>query len=252
VLVRDTSYAGGYDAVGNIVSYVITDGSGNVSTTQITHTRLDGYKRGDTVTTKVAPNGVAAATSSGTTYDSNGDMVRTDTTSAMGAVTSHEQHNDLSGRVLQSKDGDMVVNRLVVGGRTYAVWQGQEAVAVAPMQAHAMFRPMLQMIADPGLEPGGGGGDDGAIDYVGLVTGLYWSLLGRAPDAGGLDFWVGAMKNGLTIDQVAVVGTKCSFKSFWHGSFAWDSGNLSVSGCQCHSNRQIRRDESWAVAGSHG
>jgi len=35
VLVQDTSYAGGYDALGNVLSYTITDGTGNVSVTKV-------------------------------------------------------------------------------------------------------------------------------------------------------------------------------------------------------------------------
>lgn len=47
-----------------------------------------------------------------------------------------------------------------------------------------------------------------------VVTGLYQSLLNRAPDSGGLAAWVGALQNGATIEQVtaAIAGSPEFFK----------------------------------------
>jgi YD repeat-containing protein len=194
VLLRETDYTGGYDAAGNVLSYTITDGSGNQSTTQISQTVSNGYQRDGAVTTKVASNGVAVSTRSSYSYDSNGNLVRTDSTSALGAVTTHEQDNDLSGHVLQTKDGDMVVNRLVVGGRTYAVWQGQEVAAVAPMRARTMMRAAMMEVSTASVMDG--------EDFVAEVTDVYWSLLHRAPDPGGLAFWVDGMEHGLTLENL--------------------------------------------------
>lgn len=190
VLVKDTSYAGGYDAVGNVLSYTITDATGNISASQIAMVKNDGYKRASLVTVRTAPSGVAVSVSSAYSYDANGVLARTDTTSALGAVATSKQYTDLSGYVLQTNDGSTVVNRLVVAGRTYTAWQGQEAtVAVAPrMMMRAMsFSAMAEVSS---LDAAGG-------DPTAEITTIYWTLLNRAPDSAGLAFWVDMVNSGL-------------------------------------------------------
>jgi hypothetical protein len=44
----------------------------------------------------------------------------------------------------------------------------------------------------------------GALDNTAFVTLLYGNVLGRAPDAGGLAGWVGALDGGMTRGQVLV------------------------------------------------
>ncbi len=186
VLLRDTSYVGGYDAAGNVLSYVITDENG-VATTTVSRVLLDDYRRTATTTTKVAPNGVAAVTSSTYAYDRNGQLAGVNTTSALGAVRSRQMHNDLNGNVLQTKDGDVITNRLVIDGRTYASWQGSATAAVWASSLTTMS----------------------GADIAG-ITALYQELLKRPPDQAGLEFWIGAMERGATLDDIreAIMSTE--------------------------------------------
>ncbi|MFL6676160.1 MAG: transglycosylase SLT domain-containing protein [Massilia sp.] len=163
-LLQDTNYAGGYDAVGNALSYKFIDANGSVGTTSVSLVRQDGYRRTGTTTTKVAPNGVAAVTRVAYTYDTAGSLVHIDTVSAKGEVASRDLFNDLSGHILQTKDGDQVINRLVVDGHVYATWAGQGATS----QNHTMLA--LEFEGDGGDGGGGGGGDyggGGGGDYGG-------------------------------------------------------------------------------------
>ena len=170
VLVQDTSYAGGYDAVGNVLSYSITDGSGNVSRTTVTEIKGEEYSGSGITTTKTAPSGVSVSASTHYAYDVNGELVRTDTTSAMGAVSTIKQTNDFDGNILQTIDGNEAWNRLVVDGQVYAVWD-----------------PPTGDVPDP----------------TDAITAMYWELLDRAPDAQGLAWWVSTVvEQGYSLQSV--------------------------------------------------
>jgi YD repeat-containing protein len=126
VLVQDTSYAGGYDALGNVLAYTVADRTGSISNTTVSYVKGEGYSRAAVTTTKTAPSGVSVSAGSIYGYDVNGDLVRTDTTSAMGAVSTVTQTSDFNGDILQTNDGSAVWNRLVVNRKVYAVWDPPE------------------------------------------------------------------------------------------------------------------------------
>ena len=239
VLVQDTNYAGGYDAVGNVLSYTITDGSGNVSRTTVTEIKGEEYKRSSVTTTKTAPSGVSVSASTRYAYDVNGELVRTDTTSAMGAVSTIKQTNDFDGNILQTIDGNEAWNRLVVDGQVYAVWDPPTGDTQAVVDAiTAMYWELLDREPDAeGLAwwvhtvvedgyslqsvydgimasdeykklhsgDGSGGGDpapDPGPTAADLVTQAYQALLGRTPSSQELQYWTGAMANGMSIFDV--------------------------------------------------
>ncbi len=239
VLVQDTSYAGGYDAVGNVLSYTITDGSGNVSRTTVTEIKGEGYDRSGITTTKTAPSGVSVSASTHYAYDVNGELVRTDTTSAMGTVSTIKQTNDFDGNILQTIDGNEAWNRLVVDGQVYAVWDPPTGDVPDPTDAiTAMYWELLDRapdaaglawwvhtVVDEGYSlqsvydgikdsdeykqlhsgDGSGGGDpapDPGPTAADLVTQAYQALLGRAPSSQELSYWTNAMAHGMSIFEV--------------------------------------------------
>jgi YD repeat-containing protein len=207
VLVRDTSYADGYDGVGNVLSYTVTDGTGNVSDTRISYIRKAGYSRAGIVTTRTAPNGVSVSTGSSYAYDVNGGLTRTDTTSAQGAVSTLTQASDFDGNILQTNDGNAVWDRLVVNGQVYAVWD------------------------PPSINP-----TDGAhiVDY------LYWTYLNRLPSQNELDLWVGRFAQGtatpddlyneLTGNQPSSGGTGSTGGTDTSGTGGTSTGGTSTGG----------------------
>jgi len=238
VLVQDTSYAGGYDAVGNVLSYTITDGSGNVSRTTVTEIKGEEYNRSGITTTKTAPSGVSVSASTHYAYDVNGELVRTDTTSAMGAVSTVKQTNDFDGNILQTIDGNEAWNRLVVDGEVYAVWDPPTEISEVEDLITAMYWELLDREPDAeGLAwwvstvveqgyslqsvrdgimasdeyqklhsgDGSGGGDpapDPGPTSADLVTQAYQALLGRTPSSQELTYWTNAMIQGMSIFEV--------------------------------------------------
>ena len=42
-----------------------------------------------------------------------------------------------------------------------------------------------------------------APDPTADITALYSSILGREPDQGGLDYWVGQLNSGVPLDQIS-------------------------------------------------
>ena len=266
VLVQDTNYAGGYDAVGNVLSYTITDGSGNVSRTTVTEIKGEEYKRSSVTTTKTAPSGVSVSASTRYAYDVNGELVRTDTTSAMGAVSTIKQTNDFDGNILQTIDGNEAWNRLVVDGQVYAVWDPPTGDTQAVVDAiTAMYWELLDREPDAeGLAwwvhtvvedgyslqsvydgimasdeykklhsgDGSGGGDpapDPGPTAADLVTQAYQALLGRTPSSQELQYWTGAMANGMSIfDVEAQMQASPEYEN--RQATAPDPGNFDANG----------------------
>jgi len=104
--------AGGYDAMGNLQSYRVVQGT-TTTTYTMTYQGIGSYLETETV---IRSDKSAVAHKSTRTYDAVGNLIHTGTQGADGKIANQVFVHDIAGQVLWKNKGGLATNSLIVAG----------------------------------------------------------------------------------------------------------------------------------------